>query len=73
MSDLYINGFLRDRFHMSGYVVTDGGSCGNPNCEATVAAANSSIGTYISISVVILVGDPDSRGGGGGQFRPLAH
>ena len=44
MNPTYINGFLRQRFGFDGYVVTDGNSCGNPNCEATVAAYNASAG-----------------------------
>ena len=33
---MYLNGFLRERFNFSGFVVTDGNSCGNVNCRATV-------------------------------------
>lgn len=33
---MYLNGFLRERFNFSGFVVTDGNSCGNVNCQATV-------------------------------------
>jgi beta-glucosidase-like glycosyl hydrolase len=36
MNDAYLNGFLRERFNFSGFVVTDGNSCGNTNCRATV-------------------------------------
>jgi beta-D-xylosidase 4 len=42
MNPTYLEGFLRQRFNFSGYVVTDGGSCGNPNCRATVARQNAS-------------------------------
>eukprot|EP01052_Picozoa_sp_SAG31_P042544 SAG31_NODE_6788_length_1888_cov_1.050307_2_plen_364_part_00 len=42
MNPTYLEGFLRQRFNFTGYVVTDGGSCGNPNCRATVALKNSS-------------------------------
>ena len=41
MSSLYY-GILRDRFNFSGFVVTDGNSCGNANCRATVALHNAS-------------------------------
>jgi len=44
MNPTYLNGFLRQRFGFEGYVVTDGNSCGNVNCEATVAAYNASVG-----------------------------
>lgn len=44
MNPTYLNGFLRQRFGFEGYVVTDGNSCGNPNCEATVAAYNATAG-----------------------------
>ena len=37
MNPTYLQGFLRERFNFTGFVVTDGGSCGNPNCRATVA------------------------------------
>lgn len=40
MNPVYLKGFLRDRFNFTGAVVTDGGSCGNPNCVATVAKLN---------------------------------
>jgi beta-D-xylosidase 4 len=40
MNPLYLHGFLRDRFNFTGAVVTDGGSCGNPNCVKTAAAIN---------------------------------
>ncbi len=36
MNDEYLNGFLRERFNFSGFIVTDGNSCGNVNCQATV-------------------------------------
>ena len=36
MNPTYLNGFLRERFNFSGFVVTDGNSCGNTNCRATV-------------------------------------
>ena len=36
MNDVYLNGFLRGKFNFSGFVVTDGNSCGNTNCRATV-------------------------------------
>ena len=42
MNPTYLQGFLRDRFNFSGFVVTDGNSCGNPNCRATVALHNAS-------------------------------
>lgn len=42
MNPTYIDGFLRDKFNFTGFVVTDGGSCGNPNCRATVALRNAS-------------------------------
>ena len=41
MSSLYYE-ILRDRFNFSGFVVTDGNSCGNANCRATVALHNAS-------------------------------
>eukprot|EP00040_Diaphanoeca_grandis_P027457 m.156344 g.156344 ORF g.156344 m.156344 type:complete len:991 (+) comp30988_c0_seq1:126-3098(+) len=44
MNPTYLTGFLRNIFNFSGYVVTDGNSCGNPNCEATVARYNASAG-----------------------------
>ncbi len=40
MNPTYLQGFLRDQFNFSGFVVTDGNSCGNPNCRATVALDN---------------------------------
>ena len=42
MNPTYLQGFLRERFNFTGYVVTDGGSCGNPNCRSTVALKNAS-------------------------------
>ena len=40
MNPVYLQGFLRARFNFTGFVVTDGNSCGNPNCRATVALHN---------------------------------
>ena len=37
MNPTYLQGFLRDTFNFSGFVITDGNSCGNPNCQRTVA------------------------------------
>ena len=42
MNPTYLKGFLRDRFNFTGFVVTDGNSCGNVNCRATVALKNAS-------------------------------
>eukprot|EP00041_Stephanoeca_diplocostata_P034273 m.1156162 g.1156162 ORF g.1156162 m.1156162 type:complete len:985 (+) comp24492_c0_seq2:78-3032(+) len=44
MNPTYLDGFLRGLFNFTGYVVTDGNCCGNPNCEATVALKNASAG-----------------------------
>ena len=37
MNPTYLQGFLRDTFNFSGFVITDGNSCGNTNCQRTVA------------------------------------
>jgi beta-glucosidase-like glycosyl hydrolase len=42
MNPTYLDGFLRGRFNFTGFVVTDGNSCGNANCRDTVALQNAS-------------------------------
>ena len=42
MNGLYFDILRGDAFNFSGFVLTDGGSCGNPNCKATVALHNAS-------------------------------
>ena len=40
MNPTYLEGFLRGTCSFSGFVVTDGNSCGNTNCQRTVAATH---------------------------------
>jgi beta-D-xylosidase 4 len=44
MNPTFLTGFLRKEFNFGGYVVTDGNSCGNTNCRATVENVNASAG-----------------------------
>ena len=48
MNPVYLQGFLRDRFNFTGAVVTDGDSCGNANCLATVVTKIPSCATTCS-------------------------